>query len=78
MLSTYLKSPADIRGPFRCLLITGFIDTTCVPSSVYAAYNLIPADAKRIVNFPQAIHGTYPEFNLVTEEFLDELLKEQP
>lgn len=62
----------------RCLLITGFIDTTCVPSSVYAAYNLIPADAKRIVNFPQAIHGTYPEFNLVTDEFLDELLKQQP
>lgn len=62
----------------RCLLTTGFIDTTCVPSSVYAAYNLIPSKSKRIMNFPQAIHGTYPEFDRATDEFLDELLNARP
>ncbi len=58
-----------------CLLLTGFIDTTCVPSSVYAAFNSIPSASKRIVNFPQAIHGSYPEFDQVTDEFLARLLK---
>lgn len=60
---------ARIRSA-ECLLLTGFIDTTCVPSSVYAAYNSIPSASKRIVNFPQAIHGGYPEFDRLTDEFL--------
>ena len=59
----------------ECLVLTGFIDTTCVPSSVYAAFNSIPSASKRIVNFPQAIHGSYPEFDRVTDEFLAGLLR---
>ena len=62
----------------RCLLIAGFIDTTCVPSSVHAAFNRIPSERKRIVNYPQAIHGTYPEFDRETDAFLDEILNNRP
>lgn len=62
----------------RCLLIAGFIDTTCVPSSVHAAFNRIPSQQKRIVNYPQAIHGTYPEFDHETDSFLNEILHNRP
>ena len=38
------------------ILTVGFIDTTCPPSSVYAAYNAIPT-AKEIFNDPPSTHA---------------------
>ena len=35
----------------------GFIDLTCPPTSVYAAYNNVPAANKKIINGPTAVHG---------------------
>ncbi|MGE4563673.1 MAG: acetylxylan esterase [Victivallaceae bacterium] len=59
----------------KVLVTTGLIDTTCVPSSVFAAYNSIPSPDKKIVVFPQAIHGVYPEFEALTAEFLNQAIK---
>ena len=43
-----------------CLLSTGFIDTTCAPTSVYVAYNNIPSAHKIIVNMPESGHRGTP------------------
>ena len=34
----------------ECFLSTGFVDLSCTPSSVYAAFNSIPSPRKQIVN----------------------------
>ncbi len=40
---------------------TGFIDTVCVPSSVYAGFNNIPAGVKKsIITAPNTGHGNTP------------------
>jgi len=42
------------------LITVGFIDTTCAPSSVYAAYNNIKG-SKQIINMPLCGHGISKE-----------------
>ena len=39
----------------------GFIDNTCRPTSVYAAYNNLPGK-KRIINEPRMTHASWPSF----------------
>ena len=43
-----------------CVLSTGFIDTTCPPTSVYVAFNNIPVADKRIINDLPCGHGVPP------------------
>jgi len=45
----------------KCYLSTGFIDTTCPPVTVYAAFNEIPAPVKTIHNDIAWGHRTPPE-----------------
>lgn len=45
----------------KCYLSTGFIDTTCPPVTVYAAFNEIPAPVKTIHNDIAWGHKTPPE-----------------
>ena len=41
-----------------CYLCTGLIDTTCIPNSVFAAYNGIPAGTKKAMSItPNVGHG---------------------
>jgi cephalosporin-C deacetylase-like acetyl esterase len=47
----------------------GFNDTTCPPTSMYAAYNVIQAP-KELKIFPDAGHWTYPEQNVLSIEWL--------
>lgn len=42
------------------ILTVGFIDTTCPPTSVYAAYNAL-AGAKEIFNDPPSVHTVTPK-----------------
>ena len=48
------------RTQARALLTTGFIDNTCRPTSVYAAYNNLPG-VKEILNFPLMSHEWHNE-----------------
>lgn len=58
----------NIRVPV--LMSVGFVDTTCSPSSVMAAYNRIPAKDKRIYPMYRYGHRTDPAFRAVVMEFL--------
>lgn len=49
-----------LRINIDTVVTTGFIDTTCPPSSVYAAYNLIPSVNKRIITSPNNGHEGPP------------------
>jgi cephalosporin-C deacetylase len=42
------------------IVTVGFIDTTCPPSSVYAAYNAVPGK-KEIFNDPPSDHRVSPK-----------------
>ncbi|WP_302452303.1 acetylxylan esterase [Victivallis vadensis] len=53
-----------------CFLSTGFVDLSCHPSSVYAAYNVIPAETKRIVNSPASDHSVPRSTFQAGEEFM--------
>ena len=57
----------------KCLISTGFIDTTCWPSGVYAAFNQIKSKDKKMINYTWAIHGGFPEMNQATNKFLDKI-----
>jgi cephalosporin-C deacetylase-like acetyl esterase len=57
----------------KCLISTGFIDTTCWPSGVYAAFNQIKSKDKEMINYPWAIHGGFPEMDHATNKFLDKI-----
>ena len=60
---------ARIRVP--TLVSVGFVDVTCSPSSVYAAYNLIPAKVpKRIFPMYRSGHSGCLEFNKEVSKFL--------
>lgn len=59
----------------QCLLSTGFIDTTCAPTSVYVAYNNIPSKAKRIVNDVGSPHNVPKETYGIGGQAIDEHLK---
>jgi len=54
-----------IQCPVR--LTVGFIDTTCSPSSVYAAFNVIPAKDKAILTEPHRGHATGTQAGVVMQ-----------
>jgi len=54
-----------INCPIR--LTVGFIDTTCSPSSVYAAFNVIPAADKQILTEPHRGHATGEKAGVVMQ-----------
>ena len=58
-------------------LTAGLVDTVCVPTSVYSAYNSIPAKKKEITTFPAKGHGgTYsPAFQKRLKETLSAAAK---
>ncbi len=58
---------ARVRVP--TLFTVGFIDTVCPPTSVYAAYNVIPGP-KEIFNDPAARHENTPAANARMREAL--------
>ena len=49
-----------IQCPIR--IIVGFIDSTCSPSSVYAAFNSIPSTDKAIINEIDMTHASRPSY----------------
>ncbi|MCC2671172.1 MAG: acetyl xylan esterase, partial [Armatimonadetes bacterium] len=57
------------KGP--ALVGVGFVDRTCPPTTVYAAYNSL-GGPKEIVNSPSMGHSTDPRFTKRQEEFLKE------
>ncbi|MBR4957021.1 MAG: acetylxylan esterase [Lentisphaeria bacterium] len=57
----FIKVPA--------LISCGFIDTTCHPASVYAAYNQIQSP-KKMVHMPAMGHGSTPEFSREANAFV--------
>jgi cephalosporin-C deacetylase-like acetyl esterase len=57
----------------KCLISTGFIDTTCWPSGVYAAFNQIKSKDKKMINYTWAIHGGFPEMDQETNKLLDDI-----
>lgn len=48
-------------------LTVGFIDTTCSPSSVYAAFNVIPAKDKEMLTEPHRGHATGSQAGIVMQ-----------
>ena len=50
------------RTKADAVVSVGFIDDTCRPTSVYAAYNNLPG-TKRIVNEPRMTHASWPSFD---------------
>ena len=80
-LHNRLKGKADATVPYfdaaffaarikvPTLISVGYVDTTCSPSSVYAAYNLIPADV------PKKIFPMYRYGHRGTREFYKEVSK---
>ncbi|MDO4571343.1 MAG: acetylxylan esterase [Planctomycetia bacterium] len=60
-----------IDCPIR--VTVGFIDTTCSPSSVYAAYNVIPSTDKHILNEPKLGHGTGGQHSNAVQWLVDNL-----
>ena len=62
---------ARIKVP--TLISVGFVDTTCSPASVYAAYNSIPAAVpKRIYHMYRQGHRGTPAFRPEVQKFLKE------
>lgn len=59
----------NFRGP--ALVGVGFIDRTCPPTSVYAAYNVLRGP-KEIVTSPMMGHAVDPRFTRRQEAFLQE------
>lgn len=59
----------DIRCPV--LISAGFIDTTCPPASVYAAWNRIPDERKTMLNMPRNGHGISEEYKAKKTPWLD-------
>lgn len=52
------------------VLTTGFIDLSCAPSSVFAAYNVIPSGSKQIWCSPPSDHSVPREFYSRGDEFI--------
>ena len=55
------------------VMTVGFIDRTCSPASVFAAYNSIPEGKKTMICSPEAGHGSVPSD---VEKKIDEKLNE--
>ncbi len=58
-----------IDVPIR--VIVGFADRTCSPSSVYAAYNVIPSKSKLIVDEIGMGHECWPSYNKAINWMID-------
>jgi cephalosporin-C deacetylase len=66
----------------EAIVTVGFIDTTCPPTGVYAAYNALPI-RKEIFNDVKAGHTNTPEASRAMSEFarriiLDALAEKKP
>ena len=61
----------------KCPIIVsvGYCDGSCCPSSVYAAYNVIPSTDKIIYAFPLAGHGRPTEYRAAVNAFLKDKLR---
>lgn len=57
------------RAKAPAVFTVGFVDGTCPPSSVYAAYNAVPGE-KQIVHLPTTGHATTPESNAKIREIV--------
>ena len=57
--SAYFES-ANMARLIRCPVVfsVGFIDTICPPTSVYAAYNNVPGNHKKMIHGVRASHGS--------------------
>lgn len=64
-----------IKNP-QVLFSTGFIDRACPSMTVYAAFNVIPAANKRIINNPLAMHRVPKETRNEAERVIEEHIKE--
>ncbi|NUQ00640.1 MAG: acetylxylan esterase [Armatimonadetes bacterium] len=64
---------ANFAGRIKCpvLVSVGLIDTTCPPTSVFAAFGAIPTTAKRMMVFPKMGHAMDPQFGRAQAEFLE-------
>ncbi len=62
------------RTRAEALVSVGFIDDTCRPSSVYAAYNNLKGP-KRIINEPMMPHASWPNFKNAEAEMISAHLK---
>jgi len=56
------------------VVTVGFIDDTCRPTSIYAAYNNLPGK-KRIVNDPRMTHQVLPSFVQARDALIDAHMK---
>ena len=63
-----------IKNP-QVLFSTGFIDRACPSMTVYAAFNVIPAANKRIINNPLAMHRVPKETRDEAERVIQEHIK---
>ncbi|MDD2710871.1 MAG: acetylxylan esterase [Verrucomicrobiae bacterium] len=61
----------------RALVSAGFIDTTCPPSSVYAAFNALKCE-KNMLNTPRHGHVTSSDWNNTRDPFISRELGEKP
>lgn len=57
----------------KSLVGVGFLDTACPPTTVYAAFNMLP-EPKDIIASPRMGHGTDPKFAQARREFLEKNL----
>lgn len=58
------------RTKAEAVVSAGFIDNTCRPTSVYAAYNNLRGK-KRIINEPRMTHTTWPSFTEAQEALIE-------
>ncbi len=61
----------------KSLVAVGFLDTACPPTSVYAAFNVLP-EPKVMVAAPRLGHATEPRYGQVRREFLAKYLPLKP
>lgn len=66
----------SIRGPV--LVSAGFIDVTCPPASVYAAWNRIPGSEKRMLDLPTVGHAVVAQYTSVKDPWVETQLGRRP
>jgi cephalosporin-C deacetylase-like acetyl esterase len=57
------------------VVIAGYIDPICSPSSIYAMFNSIPSSDKRIIGEPDMAHGWPLSYNRECQKMIDELTR---
>jgi cephalosporin-C deacetylase len=68
------------RAKAEAIFSAGFIDTTCPPTSVYAAYNNLPGKRQMVIETLGG-HAVFPSFERATDAAIDEHIakkKSQP